>query len=177
MKRALALVPIVFFAALIVGFYSALRHDPSIIPSVLIDKPLPAFRLPGVEAGAAGLSSADLHGRPALLNVFGSWCTSCVAEHPILMALQREGVVIYGIDWRDEARDGAKWLDANGNPYARVGNDRLGRVGIDLGVTGAPETFIVDARGRVRYKQVGPIDPDTWTNTIAPLMRKLQAGS
>jgi cytochrome c biogenesis protein CcmG, thiol:disulfide interchange protein DsbE len=177
MKYVYAFLPVTFFGALIVGFFFALHRDPSIIPSVLIDKPLPAFNLPGVEAGAVGLSSADLHGRPALLNVFGSWCSSCVAEHPMLMELQREGVVIYGIDWRDEAADGAKWLDANGNPYARVGNDRLGRVGIDLGVTGAPETFIVDAKGRVRYKQIGPIDADTWTNTIAPLMRKLQAGS
>lgn len=177
MKRVYALIPVGLFAALVAVFFIALHRDPSIIPSVLIDKPLPAFRLPGVEVGAEGLSTADLRGRPALLNVFGSWCSSCVAEHPMLMELQRQGIIIYGIDWRDDARDGAKWLDANGNPYARVGNDRLGRVGIDLGVTGAPETFIVDAKGRVRYKQIGPIDTDTWTNTIAPLMRKLQSES
>jgi cytochrome c biogenesis protein CcmG/thiol:disulfide interchange protein DsbE len=177
MKRAIALVPIGLFAGLLMAFYVALHHDPSAIPSVLIDKPLPAFQLPGVEAGVEGLSSADFRGQPALLNVFGSWCSSCVAEHPMLMELQRRGVVIYGIDWRDEAINGAKWLDQNGNPYARVGNDRSGRTGIDLGVTGAPETFIVDAKGRVRYKVIGPIDPDTWNNTVEPLMRKLRAES
>ena len=95
----------------------------------------------------------------------------------MLMELAHEGVVINGIDWRDEAIDGAKWLNQNGNPYAHVGNDRTGRTGIDLGVTGAPETFILDAKGRVRYKQIGPIDADTWNNTIAPLLKKLRSES
>jgi cytochrome c biogenesis protein CcmG, thiol:disulfide interchange protein DsbE len=177
MNRAFALIPVGLFLALVVTFYFALYRDPSKIPSVLIDKPLPAFDLPGVEAGIAGLRSADIRGEPVLLNVFGSWCASCVAEHPMLLELQRRGVVIDGIDWRDEAIDGARWLDRNGNPYARVGNDRTGRTGIDLGVTGAPETFVVDAKGRVRYKHIGPIEPDDWTNTIEPLMRKLRSES
>lgn len=174
MNRALALIPAALFAGLIVVFYFALHRDPSKIPSVLIDKPLPAFNLPAVNSGAAGLRSTDIHGTPSLLNVFGSWCTSCTLEHPMLMELQHEGIVIYGIDWRDKAVDGARWLEDNGNPYTRVGNDRLGRVGIDLGVTGAPETFIIDAKGRVRYKFIGPIGPDDWTQTIAPLLRKLR---
>lgn len=177
MNRGLALIPVGLFAALIVTFYFALGRDPTHIPSVLIDKPLPAFALPGVQTGAAGLRSSDLRGQPMLLNVFGSWCSSCVAEHPMLMELARQGVVIDGIDWRDEAADGAKWLGQYGNPYAHVGNDRMGRTGIDLGVTGAPETFIVDGKGRVRYKQIGPIDADTWNNTILPLMKKLRSES
>ncbi|HUO92626.1 MAG TPA: DsbE family thiol:disulfide interchange protein [Rhizomicrobium sp.] len=177
MNRALALIPVGLFAALLVSFYFALGRDPTHIPSVLIDKPLPGFSLPGVAAGTPGLSSHDLRGQPILLNVFGSWCISCVQEHPMLMELAREGVVIDGIDWRDQAIDGAKWLDQNGNPYARVGNDKTGRTGIDLGVTGAPETFVVDARGRVRYKQIGPIDSDTWNNTLLPLLKKLRSES
>jgi cytochrome c biogenesis protein CcmG, thiol:disulfide interchange protein DsbE len=177
MNRALAVIPAGLFVALIVTFYFALGRDPSLIPSVLIDKPLPSFSLPSVAAGTPGLSSRDLRGQPMLLNVFGSWCIACVQEHPMLMELAREGVVIDGIDWRDEAVAGARWLDQNGNPYARVGNDRSGRTGIDLGVTGAPETFIIDAKGRVRYKQIGPIDADTWNNTIAPLLKKLRSES
>ena len=177
MNRTLALIPVGLFAALIVSFYFALGNDPSHIPSVLIDKPLPGFDLPGVEVGAPGLRTSDLRGTPRLLNVFGSWCIACVQEHPMLMDLARQGVVIDGIDWRDEAADGAKWLGQNGNPYARVGNDRTGRTGIDLGVTGAPETFIIDAKGRVRYKQIGPIDTDTWNNTLLPLLKKLQSES
>jgi cytochrome c biogenesis protein CcmG/thiol:disulfide interchange protein DsbE len=177
MNRALALIPVGLFVALLVTFYLALGRDPTHIPSVLIDKPLPAFDLPGVGAGTAGLRTSDLRGQPILLNVFGSWCISCVQEHPVLMELAREGVVIDGIDWRDEAIDGAKWLGQNGNPYARVGNDRTGRTGIDLGVTGAPETFIIDAKGRVRYKQIGPIDADAWNNTILPLLKKLRSES
>jgi cytochrome c biogenesis protein CcmG/thiol:disulfide interchange protein DsbE len=177
MNRALALIPVGLFAVLLVTFYFALGRDPTHIPSVLIDKPLPAFDLPGVQAGTEGLRSGDLRGQPMLLNVFGSWCVSCVQEHPVLMELAHEGVIIDGIDWRDEAMDGAKWLNQNGNPYAHVGNDRTGRTGIDLGVTGAPETFIIDAKGRVRYKQIGPIDADTWNNTIAPLMKKLRSES
>jgi len=177
MKRLLALLPVGLLAALLVTFYFALHRDPSVIPSVFIDKPLPAFRLPALEAGTAGLSSSDVRGTPVLLNVFASWCVSCRAEHGMLMALKSQGVTIDGIDWRDEAVDGAKWLDENGNPYARVGNDRTGRTGIDLGVTGAPETFIVDAKGRVRYKHIGPIEADDWVNTIEPLMRKLRSES
>jgi cytochrome c biogenesis protein CcmG/thiol:disulfide interchange protein DsbE len=177
MNRLLALLPVGLLAAVLVGSWFALNRDPSKIPSVLIDKPLPAFQLPGVEADIAGLSSTDFHGQPILLNVFGSWCGSCLAEHGMLMELKQQGVVIDGIDWRDAAIDGAKWLGQNGNPYARVGSDPLGRTGIDLGVTGAPETFIVDARGRVRYKHIGPIEPDDWTNTIEPLLRKLRSES
>ena len=177
MNRALALIPVGLFAALIVTFYFALGRDPTHIPSVLIDKPLPAFDLPGMQVGATGLRSGDLRGQPILLNVFGSWCIACVQEHPALMELAREGIVIDGIDWRDEAADGSKWLAQNGNPYAHVGNDRTGRTGIDLGVTGAPETFVVDAKGRVRYKQIGPIDADAWNNTILPLLKKLRSES
>ena len=177
MDRALALIPVALFVAVLVSFYFALDRDPSKIPSVLIDRPLPQFALPGVAADIPGLSTADVRGQPMLLDVFGSWCGSCLAEHGMLLALKQQGVVIDGIDWRDQAIDGARWLQTNGNPYTRVGSDPLGRTGIDLGVTGAPETFIVDAHGRVRYKHIGPIEPDDWANTIEPLLKKLRSES
>jgi cytochrome c biogenesis protein CcmG/thiol:disulfide interchange protein DsbE len=128
-----------------------------------------------VRAGDAGLASRDFHGEPTLLNVFASWCVSCRVEHPLLLDLRGRGVSVAGIDWEDTAAAGAKYLKENGDPYARVGLDRSGRTGIDLGITGVPETFVVDRHGRVRYKQIGPIETADWINTIKPLMDRLHA--
>jgi cytochrome c biogenesis protein CcmG/thiol:disulfide interchange protein DsbE len=175
MKRFLFLLPILVFAGVFIALGFALRRDPSRLPSVLIDKPLPHFALSAVRPNDGGLSSADFRGRPMLLNVFASWCVSCRVEHPVLLELKAEGVPIAGLDWKDKAVDGAQYLHDNGDPYAKVGNDASGRTGIDLGVTGVPETFIVDRYGKVRYKQVGPIAPEDWKNTIKPLMDKLAA--
>jgi cytochrome c biogenesis protein CcmG/thiol:disulfide interchange protein DsbE len=128
-----------------------------------------------VRAGEAGLKSSDVAGQPRLLNVFASWCVSCRIEHPVLLQLKAQGVPIDGLDWKDEPSDGRKYLIDQGDPYRLAGNDRTGRAGIDLGVAGVPETFVVDSRGRVRYKQIGPITPDDWTNKIKPLMDRLRA--
>ena len=177
MRRLVFAVPILFFAGLIAVFAFGLGHDPSKLPSVLIDQPLPKFALPGVRPNDVGLTSDDLHGAPMLLNVFASWCIACRIEHPVLLQLKAQGVPIQGLDWKDEASAGARYLRENGDPYARAGNDKNGRTGIDLGVTGVPETFVVDRRGRVRFKQIGPIGPDDWKNTIKPLMEKLSASS
>jgi cytochrome c biogenesis protein CcmG/thiol:disulfide interchange protein DsbE len=177
MRYLYTTVPAGLFAVLVIVFGFALWRDPSKLPSMLIDKPLPEFDLPAVKPGTSGLKSTDLRGQPRLLNVFASWCVACRSEHQTLLELKREGVIVDGIDWKDEAVDGAKWLDEQGDPYTDAGNDRTGRTGIDLGVTGVPETFIVDRKGRVRYKHIGPIEADDWTNTIEPLMRKLQAES
>lgn len=177
MKRFLALLPVMLFALVLVGFMVGLQRDPSILPSMLIGKPLPAFALPAVRPGDTGLTSAELTGEPIMLNVFASWCVACRVEHPTLMRLKSEGVVIHGMDWKDEAADGARWLAENGDPYIRAGNDRTGRAGIDLGVSGVPETFIVDRKGRVRYRQVGAITPEVWNKTIGPLMARLRAES
>jgi cytochrome c biogenesis protein CcmG/thiol:disulfide interchange protein DsbE len=175
MKRLLAIVPVVAFAVLLVGFAVGLKRDPSILPSVLIGKPVPAFALPGVKPGAPGLASSELVGEPMLLNVFASWCGACRVEHPTLMRLSSEGVVIHGLDWKDEPAAGAAWLDQHGDPYRRAGNDRTGRAGIDLGVSGAPETFVIDRKGHVRYRQVGAITPQVWNDKISPLMAQLRA--
>jgi cytochrome c biogenesis protein CcmG, thiol:disulfide interchange protein DsbE len=175
MRRLLLAFPLVVFAAVAVVFVLGLNRDPSLIPSVLINKPLPSFTLPAVGAGDPGVASQDFRSQPMLLNMFASWCVSCRIEHPLLLDLHARGVPIAGIDWEDEAAAGAKYLKENGDPYARVGLDGSGRTGIDLGITGVPETFVVDKHGRVRYKQIGPIETADWENTIKPLMEKLRA--
>jgi len=174
MNRLLFLAPLAAFAVLVVAFGLGLRRDPAKIPSVLIDRPLPPFVLPAVRPGDAGLASADFQGQPVMLNVFASWCVACREEHPLLLRLKFAGVPIHAIDWKDSPDLGAQYLVQNGDPYLKAGNDLSGRTGIDLGVTGVPETFIVDRHGKVRYKQVGPIDEAAWTQVLQPLMRSLE---
>jgi len=177
MRRLLFLLPIAAFALVVAAFMAGLGRDPSKLPSTLIGKTLPGFNLPPVRANDVGLKTADLAGQPVLLNVFASWCVSCRIEHPMLLELKAEGVPVDGLDWKDEAADGAKYLTDNGDPYALAGNDRTGRTGIDLGVAGVPETFVVDRHGRVRYKHIGAIAPEDWARTIKPLMDRLRAES
>lgn len=174
MRRVYFLAPVALFALLILAFTIGLQRDPSKLESVLIDKPVPAFALPPVRPGDSGLRTADFSGEPALLNVFASWCVACRVEHPMLMRLKTQGVIIHGLDWKDEPVDGAQWLADHGDPYRLVGNDRTGRTGIDLGVTGAPETFVIDRRGRIRYKHIGPIEPSDWEGKIKPLLDRLR---
>lgn len=174
MKRLLFLLPILVLAGLAAVFAVGLQRDPSVLPSQLIGRPLPAFSLPGLN-GQPGLTSTELRGEPKLLNVWASWCPPCRAEHPVLMKLASEGVPIYGLDWKDKPEDGAAFLADLGNPFRRVGNDASGRTGIDLGVSAAPETFLIDAQGRVRYRHVGPITPEIWQDTLKPIYDKLKA--
>jgi cytochrome c biogenesis protein CcmG/thiol:disulfide interchange protein DsbE len=176
MRRLIYLAPLVFLVVVVAGFALGLRRDPSLLPSTLIGKPLPSFSLPPVDPKAPGLTSADMiGGRPRLLNVFGSWCVSCRYEHPVLMALKSQGVAIEGVDWRDTPAEATRFLAAEGNPYDRIGDDQAGHTVIDLGVAAAPETFVIDRQGRVRYKQVGPITLEVWTSKIAPLMARLNS--
>jgi cytochrome c biogenesis protein CcmG/thiol:disulfide interchange protein DsbE len=177
MRRALAILPVGLLVLLLAAFMIGLRRDPSILPSMLIGKPLPVFALAPLRPGEPGFTSADLAGEPVMLNVFASWCGPCKEEHPVLLQLKSQGVKIVGLDWKEDAAAGARWLAANGDPYVQAGNDASGRTGIDLGVSGVPETFILDRQGRVRYRQVGAITPDVWSQTIAPLMAKLRAES
>jgi cytochrome c biogenesis protein CcmG, thiol:disulfide interchange protein DsbE len=178
MKRLLFIAPVLLFVLLAAGFMVGLRRDPAAIPSALIDKPLPAFALAPVRENDIGLASSELRGEPMLLNVFGSWCVACRLEHPMLMKLRAEGVPIHGIDWKEkQSADGLRWLEQYGDPYVRVGADPTSRTIIDLGVTGAPETFVIDRQGRVRFKQVGPISREVWEQKIGPLMQKLRSES
>ena len=143
---------------------------------MLTARPLPPIALPGLTAEAPRLQTATLKSDPALFNVFASWFLPCRVEHPVLMEMSRNGVPIYGLDWKEkQASDGADWIADLGNPYRAIGSDLSGRAGIDLGVTGVPETFIIDAQGRVRYKHIGPIMPADWEEKIAPLLAKLKA--
>ena len=177
MRRLLATLPAVLFVLVLLGFMIGLKRDPAILPSMLIGKPLPAFALPPLKPERAGLASADLTGEPVLLNVFASWCGPCKTEHPVLMQLKAQGVPIAGLDWKEQAAAGARWLDESGDPYQRTGNDQTGRTGIDLGVSGVPETFVIDRQGRVRYRQVGAITPEIWATTLEPLLAKLRTES
>lgn len=175
MSRALFLVPLAALLAVVALFGAGLTRDPAKLPSALIDRPLPAFALPGLRPGEPGFRSADLSGGgPKLLNVWASWCVSCRAEHPVLMRLKDAGVPVYGLAWKDAPEKAAAVLDGAGDPYVRTAIDADNRAGIDLGVTGTPETYVIDGEGRVRFKQVGPITPEVWARTIAPLMDELR---
>ena len=177
MRRLVFIAPAALLVLVLVGFAFGLRRDPSVLPSMLIGKPLPALALPAVRPGDQGLSAQALAGQPALLNVFASTCGPCMIEHPLLLRLKGEGVMVAGVDWKEPPEQGAAWLAQNGDPYVLAGNDADGRAGIDLGVSGTPETFVLDRHGRVRYRQVGAITPQVWNATIQPLLAKLQAES
>jgi cytochrome c biogenesis protein CcmG, thiol:disulfide interchange protein DsbE len=168
------LIPAAVFALLAVGFYAGLGIDSSVLPSPLIDQPAPQFALPSLQGEAQGFSSADLQGRVSLVNTFASWCAPCRAEHTVLNALaQTKRVPIYGIDYKDKEGLALAWIAELGNPYTRIGADD-GRVGIDWGVYGVPETFIVDKEGRIRYKHVGPLTQADVERTILPLVLRLE---
>src|SRR6266478_7589885 len=171
------LFPLAAFAALMLTFGWALNgnRNPSEIPSALIGKPVPQFALPAVKGRALGLSSTNLIGEVSLVNVFASWCVACREEHPLFMRLKAEGVVpIHGLNHKDHPDNAARWLNTLGDPYTRTGADRDGRVGIDWGVYGVPETFVISKDGRIAHKHIGPITPQALEETILPLVRRLR---
>ncbi len=152
-----------------------LTLNPREVPSVLIGKPAPEFTLPPVQGRVEGLSSKDLKGDVSLVNVFASWCTACRDEHPLLMQLNQENIVpIHGLNYKDRPEDAAAWLDALGDPYTRTGADINGRVGIDWGVYGVPETYVVDRQGQIAYKHIGAIDIKVLKETLLPLIKDLR---
>ena len=171
----LYLVPIAIFAGIGILLYLGLYRDPTLVPSPLIGKPVPEFELGPVQGRALGLSSADLREEVSLVNVFASWCVACRDEHPLLMTLDREGVIpIHGLNYKDAPADADAWLDALGDPYTRIGADLDGRVGLDWGVYGVPETFVVDRNGHIAYKHIGPVTPRVLDEIILPLVRGLR---
>jgi cytochrome c biogenesis protein CcmG, thiol:disulfide interchange protein DsbE len=177
MRRFIFIAPVLVFVGLVVYFATPLLRgtDPSLIPSPLIDKPVPAFDLPPLPGYQKGLSSADLKGKVQIVNIFASWCVPCRAEAPALMALKSMNILIRGIDQKDRPEDALEFLKELGDPYVSIGMDIDRKVSIDWGAYGAPETFIVDAEGRIRYKQAAPITQDDIDNTILPLLKKLAA--
>lgn len=174
-RRMLVMLPVGVFAALAVVLGWGLSRNAQVIPSALIGKDVPEFSLPPVQGRTIGLSSADLKGEVSLVNVFASWCTACREEHPVFMELKRTGAVpIHGINYKDRPQDAEKWLNAMGDPYARTGADLNGRVSIDWGVYGVPETFVVDRQGRSAFKHVGAVNPDVYRERLAPLIAELR---
>lgn len=174
-RRLLFFAPLAVFALLGAFFAVGLTLDPREIPSPLIGKPVPEFTLPPVMGRTLGLASADLRGEVSLVNVFASWCVACRQEHPLFMELARDRVVpIHGLNYKDRPDDAAAWLAALGDPYTRTGADLDGRVAIDWGVYGVPETFVIDRAGRIAYKQIGPISREQWERVILPLIRRLR---
>tara|TARA_R110000787_G_scaffold47494_1_gene114864 strand:- start:741 stop:1283 length:543 start_codon:yes stop_codon:yes gene_type:complete len=177
--RPITLIPLGLFAvlALVFGFYlwqvGPGGKDISQIPSALIDKPAPQFYLPPIDGRTDGFATADLAGKVSLVNVWASWCPPCRLEHPVLMTLAQDGVPIYGINYKDKPADAKRFLDELGDPFARIGADATGRAAIDWGVYGYPETFVVDAQGRIRYRHVGPIGPGQLDSIIRPILRKV----
>ena len=172
MRRLLYLIPVLVFGAVGIGLAVGLTRDPGTLPSALLDRPVPEFQLPGLE-GDDGLSSDDLKGRVSLVNVFASWCVPCRVEHPVLMRLAEKGVPIFGINYKDPPDQAKAWLAELGDPFEKIGADRNGRVGIEWGVYGVPETFVVDAEGRIRHRHVGPIQARDLERTLLPILAEL----
>ncbi len=176
-RRLLFLIPLGLFAGLAVAFGAGLMLNPREIPSALIGDPVPEFELPPVQGRTLGFSDKDLRGEVSLVNVFASWCVECRVEHPFLMRLKEEKVVpLYGLNYKDKPDDAQVWLDTLGDPYTRTGADISGRVSIDWGVYGVPETFVVDRNGIIAYKHIGAMNPKIFKEKILPVIERLRNG-
>ena len=177
MGRLVFIAPVAVFVGL-AGLFGFLLvqddRDPSLVPSQFIDEPVPEFVLAPLDGRPAesGFATADLRDGVRVVNIFASWCVPCLAEHPLVTRLAEEGYEIYGINHRDEPANAARWLARHGDPYARIGADRDGRVSIEFGVTGVPETFIVDGAGMIRYKHSGPLTPKLLEDEVLPRLRE-----
>ena len=167
-------IPLILFAVLALFLLRGLELDPKELPSALIDRPLPQFELPSL--GTQSLVSRDqVIGEVALFNIWATWCVSCRVEHPYLHQLAERGVPIYGVNYKDDDIDALRWLEELGNPYRLNIVDAEGELGLDLGVYGAPETYLVDAAGVIRYRHVGVVDERVWQTILQPLYRELSA--
>ena len=170
------LAPLALFALLVALLFRGLSLDPKLVPSPLVDKPIPAFTLTRLDDPAATISDADFKGKVSLLNVWATWCVSCRQEHEVLVRLAQTGQVdIYGPNYKDNRADAQRWLAQLGNPYIANAFDSDGRVGIDWGVYGAPETFIIDREGIIRHKHVGPITIEILNEEILPIVARLKS--
>ncbi len=172
MKR---FIPLIIFALIGLAFAIGLTRDPRKLDTVLIETPFPQFSLQSLEDPQVLLTEANLKNQVSLVNVFGSWCIACNVEHPILMDIaQNETVNLVGINWRDKRDKGQDWLERQGNPYGDIIFDPESILAIKLGVVGAPETFVTDKSGTIRYKHIGPISREDWTQTLKPLILQLE---
>ncbi|HZE68968.1 MAG TPA: DsbE family thiol:disulfide interchange protein [Pyrinomonadaceae bacterium] len=168
------IIPLGLFLVLVAFLAIGLSRDPHEVPSPLINKPAPAFQLPQLKDPTKTFSAQEMRGKVWILNVWASWCVACRDEHPLLFEYARTGAVpIYGLNYRDKREDALAWLGELGDPYVLSASDTDARVGINYGVYGAPESYLIDRNGVIRFKQIGPITPDVWEKTIVPLAREL----
>ena len=173
------LIPLIVLLALAGVFAKRLLDieqgkDPSLIPTVLLDTPVPELDLSPLPGRGEALTTADFKDQVSLVNIWGSWCVACLSEHPLLLAISEEGEIpVHGIAWRDDPERSLAWLARHGDPYTKIGQDPKSEAAIAFGVTAAPETFIVDADGIIRFKQIGPITSEVWRNTMKPLINEL----
>lgn len=174
MQRLKLFIPLIVFALLALLFWRGLSLDPNAMPSALLNKPVPEFQLPSLEDPQVMVSRDIFQGQVSLLNVWATWCPPCYDEHPYLVKLSQEGVRIIGVNYKDKVEDSQRWLNDLGNPYEVTIQDADGRLGVDLGVSGWPETYIVDAKGLIRYKHVGVVDDKAWREQLEPLVKSLQ---
>lgn len=169
------LIPLAIFVVLAIFLGRGLSLDPREVPSPLIDKPAPTFSLARLDQPGQMIGTEQLRGQVWILNVWASWCVACRDEHPVLVEFSKSGVApIYGLNYKDKREPALNWLQQLGNPYTASIFDENGRVGIDFGVYGVPETFVIDKQGVIRYKKTGPVTPETIQSTILPLVKKLQ---
>jgi cytochrome c biogenesis protein CcmG/thiol:disulfide interchange protein DsbE len=172
------LVPLAIFLVLAGFLFRGLSLDPKLVPSPLVGKPMPAFSLTRLKDPAANISDADIRGKVSILNIWATWCVSCRAEHEVLLQLaQTNKVPIYGLNYKDERAAAQRWLQQLGDPYVANAFDVDGRVGIDWGVYGAPETFIIDRQGIIRHKHIGPLTMEIINEQILPLIDELQSST
>lgn len=174
MKALKYIVPLGVFVVLCVFLGIGLTRDPRIVPSPFIGKPAPGFTLTALHDPQVSFSPEQMKGKVWVLNVWASWCPACKIEHPVLNDMSRRGIVpIVGLNYKDQRADAKRWLQQNGDPYQLSVWDIDGKVGIDYGVYGAPETFVIDKQGVIRYKQIGPVTPEVLEKTLLPLIAKL----
>lgn len=175
MPRLKLFVPLIVFVALALLFWRGLSLDPHTLPSALINKPVPAFSLPTLEDEQTRVDESLFKGKVTLFNVWATWCVSCRVEHPYLVELAKRGVRIVGLNYKDDVKAAQQWLQKLHNPYELSVIDADGRLGLDLGVYGAPETFIIDKKGTIRYKHVGVIDDQVWQQELSAIVQTLNA--
>ena len=175
MKRFVLFLPLIFFLVLGAFLYKGLFLNPKAMPSALEGQPVPAFKLLTVTQGDRVVTKADLKGQYYLLNVWATWCGACKQEHPYLLDIARSGVPIYGINYKDEQEDAARWLKSYKDPYQFSAFDVNGQLGLDLGVYGAPETFLVDHKGIIRLRYAGVVDTNSWRVKFLPLINDIKA--
>jgi len=190
-ERVKLFLPLLIFIVLAVMLYWGLERDPNAMPSALVDRPVPAFTLPALNVDSLDTENLDVDnldadkglvdeqlfvGKVTLLNVWATWCPSCRIEHPYLAELTAQGVPIIGLNYKDDDEKARRWLLRYGNPYQLVIADHQGRLGLDLGVFGAPETYLIDSTGVIRFKHVGVLNDRVWQSKIAPLYQSLRAG-